>query len=71
MELVELEDMAADDEVVVKGLLQKHLALTGSGVAEQILANWREYHRQIVKVIPGEYKKAMQMKAEEQAETVA
>ncbi len=71
MELVELEDMTPEDEELVKGLLRSHQLHTGSERADQILANWREYHRRIVKIIPGEYKKALQAQAEVQAETVA
>ena len=71
MELVELEDMAGDDEELVKELLRGHQLYTGSPLAEGILQNWREDHRKIVKVIPSDYKKALQAQAEEAAETVA
>ncbi len=68
MELVELEDMDPQDEILVKEMLRKHVQYTDSSVAEAILDNWRENHRQIVKVIPSEYKKALQAQAEQAAE---
>jgi glutamate synthase (NADPH/NADH) large chain len=71
MELVELEDLAPDDEELVKELLRKHHLHTGSSVAEKVLENWRENRRRLVKVIPSEYKKALQAQAEVAAETVA
>jgi glutamate synthase (NADPH/NADH) large chain len=71
MEMVELEDLAADDEALVRGLLAKHLELTGSTVAAKVLEDWAEAKGKFVKVIPSEYKKALQAQAEEAAETVA
>jgi glutamate synthase domain-containing protein 2/glutamate synthase domain-containing protein 3 len=71
MELVELEDLAPDDEELVKELLRKHQLHTGSTIAENTLERWREMRRRIVKVIPSEYKKALQAQAEVAAETVA
>jgi glutamate synthase domain-containing protein 3 len=71
MELVELEDLDPGDEELVKELLRKHQLFTGSTVAENVLERWREMRRRIVKVIPSEYKKALQAQAEEAAETVA
>ena len=71
MELVELEDLAPEDEELVKELLRRHQLYTGSQVAEKVLENWRENRRRIVKIIPSEYKKALQAQAEVAAETVA
>ena len=71
MEMVELEDLAEDDLKLVQGLLRKHHLHTGSTVAEGILDDWAEQARHFVKVIPSEYKKALQAQAEEAAETVA
>jgi glutamate synthase (NADPH/NADH) large chain len=71
MEMVELEDMDAEDEELGRTLIEKHKALTGSTVAAKILDDWAETKRQFVKVFPSEYKKALQRQAEEAAETVA
>jgi len=71
MEMVELEDLDAKDAKLVNELLRKHLSHTGSAVAERVLDDWSEQARHFVKVIPSEYKKALQAQAEEAAETVA
>jgi glutamate synthase (ferredoxin) len=71
MEMVELEDLDAKDRKLVNEMLRKHHLHTGSAVAERILDDWTEKSRHFVKVIPSEYKKALQAQAEEATETVA
>jgi glutamate synthase (ferredoxin) len=71
MEMVELEDLAGDDETLVKDLIAKHKEHTGSPIAAKLLEEWSEAKRHFIKVIPSEYKKALQAQAEEAAETVA
>ena len=41
----------------IKGLLEKHMELTDSLAAQQVLANWDKYVQQFVKVIPKDYKR--------------
>jgi glutamate synthase (NADPH/NADH) large chain len=47
------------DEVLLKGLIQKHLDATGSEVARDILANWTDCRERFVKVFPNEYRRAL------------
>jgi glutamate synthase (ferredoxin) len=53
--LVESEDLIA-----VKSLLEKHVKLTGSTVAERILKDWNAMLPKFVKVMPSDYKKALE-----------
>ncbi len=71
MEMVELEDLVGEDEALVKGLIARHKELTGSTVAARLLEEWAATKGKFIKVIPSEYKKALQAQAEEAAETVA
>ncbi len=48
------------DQEFVKGWLQKHIDYTGSSVALEILENWHVYMPKFIKVIPLEYKRALQ-----------
>ncbi|MFA6442784.1 MAG: glutamate synthase-related protein, partial [Sterolibacterium sp.] len=51
-------DMA--DETQLKTLIERHAEYTGSTVARIILANWPAYRSKFVKVMPHEYKRALQ-----------
>lgn len=69
---MELEPLQDPKEVeIVKELIQSHQRLTGSHVAERILADWAKSQGDFVKIIPSEYKAALQRQDEVQAETVA
>ncbi|TFH41771.1 MAG: glutamate synthase subunit alpha, partial [Chrysiogenales bacterium] len=48
-----------DDQDFIIEYLQKHLRHTGSGQARDILARWRDYLPKFVKVLPFEYKRAL------------
>ncbi|MBN1121609.1 MAG: glutamate synthase large subunit [Anaerolineae bacterium] len=55
-----------EDQHFVKTLLEKHVDYTGSPVAEHVLENWHEFMPKFIKVMPLEYKRALQeMKLEE------
>jgi glutamate synthase (NADPH/NADH) large chain len=47
-----------DQEFIIE-CLEKHIRHTGSAVAKDILHNWHEYISKFVKVLPLEYKRAM------------
>ena len=47
-----------DQEFIIE-CLEKHLKYTGSTVAKEILTNWHVYMTKFVKVLPLEYKRAM------------
>ena len=47
------------DSDVVLWLLRRHLELTGSPKAEEILAKWDDYRPRFVKFFPREYRRAL------------
>ncbi|MDQ6915517.1 MAG: glutamate synthase subunit alpha, partial [Actinomycetota bacterium] len=67
MELVGFDEISADDERELRGLVEEHAQRTGSPVAERILSAWSEYLPKFVKVMPHDYKRALAELAEEAA----
>jgi glutamate synthase (NADPH/NADH) large chain len=65
--LVDLSDMTRNDEDRLRGLIKNHLHYTGSDRARAILDNWSEYLPKFVKVMPVEYRRALQEMARQQA----
>jgi glutamate synthase (NADPH/NADH) large chain len=59
-EMVDLEGLEAEDEAVIRGLLQRHVHLTQSRRASFLLDNWAAESRKFVKVFPIEYKRVLQ-----------
>ena len=60
------------DEIILKGLIEKHFKLTGSEKARAILDKWDTARLQFVKVFPSEYKRALgEMHAQKQAQVKA
>jgi glutamate synthase (NADPH/NADH) large chain len=59
------------DEALLKDLIQKHLAATGSEVARGILENWADYRERFVKVFPNEYRRALKERAAGQQKEAA
>jgi glutamate synthase (NADPH/NADH) large chain len=59
-EMVDLDPLASDDKEQIQALLRKHISLTGSKLAQQMLNNWNEVSTQFVKVYPKEYKKVLE-----------
>jgi glutamate synthase domain-containing protein 3 len=57
--LVELEEPDADDAEVVRGLVERHAAATGSELATRLLAGWDPAFSRFVKVMPRDYKRAL------------
>jgi glutamate synthase (NADPH/NADH) large chain len=55
-----MHDLSRYDEQRLKLLLGKHHRLTGSTKAAGILENWESYRSRFVKVMPVEYRKALQ-----------
>jgi len=60
MEMVDLDPLSIKDEEEILTLLRKHIQLTGSQVAQQLLNNWKEAAGKFVKVYPREYKKVLE-----------
>jgi len=58
--MVDLEPLVADDDVEeVKGLLRRHVHYTRSTVAERVLKNWDAMQPKFAKVMPRDYKRAL------------
>jgi len=63
-EMVALEELENEDVKLVQEMLRKHQDYTGSVVAAQFLKNWDSLGKQLVKVMPVDYKKALQAQKE-------
>jgi glutamate synthase domain-containing protein 3 len=61
---VALEPLGVDDHELVRGLLERHLALTGSAVARRLLRTWAQERERFVKVMPEEYRRALRAQLE-------
>ncbi|MGH6736063.1 MAG: glutamate synthase large subunit [Methyloceanibacter sp.] len=64
--LVDLTDMTHFDEERLHQLIENHLHYTGSARARAILDNWAEYLPKFVKVMPVEYRRALEEMARQQ-----
>jgi hypothetical protein len=70
--MVDLEPLIdADDVDFVQVAMMKHITLTGSRYAEQLLADWGALQRTFVKVMPRDYKRALAADARRRAEEAA
>ena len=65
--LVDLTNMTRFDEGRLHQLIENHLHYTGSTRARKILDNWAEYLPKFVKVMPVEYRRALEEMARQQA----
>lgn len=60
-EMVDLESITDSKEASeIKELIEEHLGLTGSERAEEVLKDWEKTLSQLAKVIPRDYKKALE-----------
>jgi len=58
--MVDLEPLSAEDDVEeVRDLLRRHIRYTLSPVAEKVLVNWEVMQPKFVKVMPRDYKRAL------------
>jgi glutamate synthase domain-containing protein 2/glutamate synthase domain-containing protein 1/glutamate synthase domain-containing protein 3 len=71
LDMVELENVWQKEDVkILINLVQKHFDWTGSARAHQILSNWQDMVGKFVKVVPFDYRKALEkMRAAEQRDT--
>ena len=67
----ELRHTGRPDEVIVRALVERHFALTGSRKAREILDDWWKFRPLFVKVFPKEYKRALTELAERNSKRVA
>jgi glutamate synthase domain-containing protein 2/glutamate synthase domain-containing protein 1/glutamate synthase domain-containing protein 3 len=59
-ELVDLEPLTPDDRQVLQTMVKDHLAHTQSAVAADMLDNWQTAVEQFIKVMPRDYKLALE-----------
>ena len=71
LDMVELESVWQKEDVkILTNLVQKHFDWTGSAKAHQILSNWQDMVGKFVKVVPFDYRKALEkMRAAEHRDT--
>ena len=68
-EMVELEDVVDPRDVEeLKDMLQNHLHYTDSAVARQVLDNWEAYLPKFIKIMPTDYRLALERLAKEREE---
>ncbi|MCF2443619.1 glutamate synthase large subunit [Dyadobacter sp. CY345] len=58
-EMVTLETINEEDQLILRDALDKHFQYTTSNVAFQLLQNWEDAIKQFVKVLPSDFKKAL------------
>jgi glutamate synthase (NADPH/NADH) large chain len=55
----QVQHLGQPDEAILRGLIEKHVAYTGSEYAQELLQNWATTRGKFVKVMPNEYKRAL------------
>ncbi len=61
LDMVDLESVwQKEDQDILKDLVTRHLQWTSSRQAQRVLDNWREMVGKFVKVMPIDYRKALQ-----------
>jgi glutamate synthase domain-containing protein 2/glutamate synthase domain-containing protein 3 len=69
LDMVDLEALVDEEDVdYVQVALMKHVTMTGSRYAARLLEAWATLQRQMVKVMPREYKRALAAEARRRAE---
>jgi glutamate synthase (NADPH/NADH) large chain len=60
-ELIELEPVSADDRILLRGLIERHLAETDSAVAADLLSRWASAADEFTAVVPRDYKRVLEV----------
>ena len=66
LEMVDLESMTDEESMEIFSLIKDHYHATESRKAMSLLENWEEAKASFVKVMPTEYKRALERLAKEQ-----
>ena len=56
---VDIDHLSMRDEVILKGLIERHVRFTGSERARHILGDWEGCRGRFVKIMPNEYRRAL------------
>jgi len=59
VETVDIEPLDAEDETLLRDLVERHLAETGSAVAGRLLADWISAPGRFTKIMPRDYKRVV------------
>jgi len=59
MEMVDVEPLDAGDATLLRELVERHRAETGSAVAARLLAGWDAALARFIKVMPKDYKRVL------------
>jgi glutamate synthase (NADPH/NADH) large chain len=65
-----MHDLTRHDEMRLQTLIETHRRHTNSAKAGEILGNWKDYRTRFVKVMPVEYRKALQKMQDQVREEV-
>ena len=68
LEMIELENPQKNDIETIRELLENHIKYTKSPKADEILRNWSESVKNFIKVMPTDYKNALEMIAKNKLE---
>ena len=71
LEMVELENLKESDLKSIQELLQNHVDYTKSPKAIKILNNWPQSSKKFIKVMPTDYKHALEIMAKKQTKKTA
>lgn len=70
IEMIEFENPSNQDLDLIKTLIENHFTYTSSKVAEKILNNWKKESSNFVKIMPTEYKLALEKMAKEKIDEI-
>ena len=70
-EMVDIDPMEDQDLDTLHTYLKRHLAFTGSSLAQQFLENWEQTKTKFIKVIPRDYKAVLAKKSLQHEKIVA
>jgi glutamate synthase (NADPH) large chain len=60
-QMVGLSKVEEPEELgLVKGLVERHVALTGSALGQEVLAGWKDLSARLVRVLPNDYRRMLE-----------
>jgi glutamate synthase (ferredoxin) len=60
-QMVGLSKVEEPEELgLVKGLVERHVALTGSALGQEVLSGWKELSGKLVRVLPHDYRRMLE-----------
>jgi glutamate synthase (NADPH/NADH) large chain len=68
LEMVELENLQVDDEKNILSLIKSHYNYTNSQLAKKIIDDWSISSTRFIKVMPTDYKKALELMSQSKTE---